>query len=192
MEDTDQPNHEIDVLSGHENDVNYVQFRLVYSARYIILLYEFFACWCFHYLFWSGCAVASRFSTTETWKEENVPKFKNSWCVWSRIWNDLTPIMLLLSFASHKKCHISSSQCFGYLIYLNGYISRLNHDNIVTCSRDGSAIIWIPKSRRSHVSFSNIFSYRCFQPSPLRAVLPTLLFKLQNIIWLLTNELYLF
>ncbi|KAL5069069.1 hypothetical protein RYX36_019956 [Vicia faba] len=28
--------------------------------------------------------------------------------------------------------------------------SWLNHDNIVTCSRDGSAIIWIPKSRRSH------------------------------------------
>nr|KYP35904.1 PH-interacting protein [Cajanus cajan] len=79
MDDTDQPNHEIDVLSGHENDVNYVQF--------------------------SGCAVASRFSTAETWKEENIPKFKNSW---------------------------------------------LNHDNIVTCSRDGSAIIWIPKSRRSH------------------------------------------
>ncbi|KAK2394819.1 WD40 domain-containing protein [Trifolium repens] len=78
-EDPDQPNHEIDVLSGHENDVNYVQF--------------------------SGCAVASRFSTTETWKEDNIPKFKNSW---------------------------------------------LNHDNIVTCSRDGSAIIWIPKSRRSH------------------------------------------
>ncbi|KAH1041349.1 hypothetical protein AAZX31_09G036600 [Glycine max] len=79
MDDTDQPIHEIDVLSGHENDVNYVQF--------------------------SGCAVASRFSTAETLKEENIPKFKNSW---------------------------------------------LNHDNIVTCSRDGSAIIWIPKSRRSH------------------------------------------
>ncbi|XP_027354990.1 PH-interacting protein isoform X2 [Abrus precatorius] len=79
MDDNDQPNHEIDVLSGHENDVNYVQF--------------------------SGCAVASRFSTAETWKEDNIPKFKNSW---------------------------------------------LNHDNIVTCSRDGSAIIWIPKSRRSH------------------------------------------
>lgn len=28
-DDSDQPNHEIDVLSGHENDVNYVQFRLV-------------------------------------------------------------------------------------------------------------------------------------------------------------------
>ncbi|XP_061344787.1 uncharacterized protein LOC133290675 [Gastrolobium bilobum] len=79
VNDNDQPNHEIDVLSGHENDVNYVQF--------------------------SGCAVAARFSTAETWKEENIPKFKNSW---------------------------------------------LNHDNIVTCSRDGSAIIWIPKSRRSH------------------------------------------
>ncbi|XP_057753196.1 uncharacterized protein LOC130972883 [Arachis stenosperma] len=56
VDDTEQPNHEIDVLSGHENDVNYVQFRL-------------------------------------------------------------------------------------------------NHDNIVICSRDGSAIIWIPKSRRSHVKF---------------------------------------
>lgn len=31
-------------------------------------------------------------------------------------------------------------------------IFRFNHDNIVTCSRDGSAIIWIPRSRRSHVS----------------------------------------
>ncbi|KAL1343994.1 uncharacterized protein [Arachis hypogaea] len=79
VDDTKQLNHEIDVLSRHENDVNYVQF--------------------------SGCAVASRFSISENWKGENLPKFKNSW---------------------------------------------LNHDNIVTCSRDGSAIIWIPKSRRSH------------------------------------------
>ncbi|PON61920.1 Guanine nucleotide-binding protein, beta subunit [Parasponia andersonii] len=78
-DESDQPNHEIDVLSGHENDVNYVQF--------------------------SGCAVASRFMTTDNLKEENVPKFKNSW---------------------------------------------FTHENIVTCSRDGSAIIWIPRSRRSH------------------------------------------
>ncbi|KAJ7980369.1 Bromodomain and WD repeat-containing protein [Quillaja saponaria] len=78
-DDLDQPNHEIDVLSGHENDVNYVQF--------------------------SGCAVASRSTVVDTWKEEHLPKFKNSW---------------------------------------------FNHDNIVTCSRDGSAIIWISKSRRSH------------------------------------------
>lgn len=28
-DDSEQPNHEIDVLSGHENDVNYVQFRSV-------------------------------------------------------------------------------------------------------------------------------------------------------------------
>ncbi|XP_044499284.1 bromodomain and WD repeat-containing protein 1-like isoform X2 [Mangifera indica] len=79
MDDSDQPNHEIDVLSGHENDVNYVQF--------------------------SGCAVASRFSFADNSKEENTPKFKNSW---------------------------------------------FSHDNIVTCSRDGSAIIWIPRLRRSH------------------------------------------
>ncbi|XP_054786202.1 uncharacterized protein LOC129292639 [Prosopis cineraria] len=79
LDDSDQPNYEIDVLSGHENDVNYVQF--------------------------SGCAVASRVSTADAWKEDNIPKFKNSW---------------------------------------------FNHENIVTCSRDGSAIIWISKSRRSH------------------------------------------
>ncbi|KAK4283700.1 hypothetical protein QN277_000625 [Acacia crassicarpa] len=78
-DDSDQPNYEIDVLSGHENDVNYVQF--------------------------SGCAVASRLSSADTSKENNIPKFKNSW---------------------------------------------FSHDNIVTCSRDGSAIIWISKSRRSH------------------------------------------
>ncbi|KAJ8573931.1 hypothetical protein K7X08_010442 [Anisodus acutangulus] len=78
-DDSEQPNHEIEILSGHENDVNYVQF--------------------------SGCAVASRFSSSDVSKEDSVPKFKNSW---------------------------------------------FNPDNIVTCSRDGSAIIWIPRSRRSH------------------------------------------
>ncbi|XP_010546988.1 PREDICTED: PH-interacting protein isoform X2 [Tarenaya hassleriana] len=78
-DDMDQPNHEIDILAGHENDVNYVQF--------------------------SGCAAGSRFAVADYSKEENVPKFKNSWFC---------------------------------------------HDNVVTCSRDGSAIIWIPKSRRSH------------------------------------------
>lgn len=74
-----QPNHELDILSGHENDVNYVQF--------------------------SGSAVPARSFSADSTKEENFPKFKNSW---------------------------------------------FTHDNIVTCSRDGSAIIWIPRSRRYH------------------------------------------
>ncbi|CAL9069102.1 unnamed protein product [Musa banksii] len=78
-DDSEQPNHEMDLLSGHENDVNYVQF--------------------------SGCAVGSRSSIADALKEDSLPKFKNSW---------------------------------------------FTHDNIVTCSRDGSAIIWIPRSRRSH------------------------------------------
>lgn len=26
-DDPEQPSHEIDILAGHENDVNYVQFR---------------------------------------------------------------------------------------------------------------------------------------------------------------------
>ncbi|VAH90333.1 unnamed protein product [Triticum turgidum subsp. durum] len=76
----DQPNHEMDILSGHENDVNYVQF--------------------------SGCIVSRSFSSdsSHTSKEENNLKLRNSW---------------------------------------------FTH-NIVTCSRDGSAIIWVPRSRRSH------------------------------------------
>ncbi|KAF2532377.1 hypothetical protein F2Q70_00032193 [Brassica cretica] len=78
-DDPDQPNHEMDVLAGHENDVNYVQF--------------------------SGCAAGYKFAVTDYSKDDSVPKFKNSWFC---------------------------------------------HDNIVTCSRDGSAIIWIPRSRRSH------------------------------------------
>lgn len=77
-DDSQQPYHEIDVLAGHENDVNYVQF--------------------------SGTAVASRSSILDYYVEEKIPKFKNTW---------------------------------------------YNHENIVTCSRDGSAIIWIPKTLRS-------------------------------------------
>ncbi|KAL9168330.1 hypothetical protein ABFS82_04G008000 [Erythranthe guttata] len=78
-DDHDKVSHEIDKLAGHEDDVNYVQF--------------------------SGCAVASRSSSSDSVMEDNIVKFKNSW---------------------------------------------FNHDNIVTCSRDGSAIIWVPRSRRSH------------------------------------------
>ncbi|KAJ4888121.1 WD40/YVTN repeat-like-containing domain [Raphanus sativus] len=44
---------------------------------------------------------------------------------------------------------------FSSVVVLQDLICRLKnswfcHDNIVTCSRDGSAIIWIPRSRRSH------------------------------------------
>ncbi|XP_056167155.1 uncharacterized protein LOC115675964 isoform X2 [Syzygium oleosum] len=75
----EQPVHEMDLLCGHENDVNYVQF--------------------------SGCSVAPRSSMSDNLKEDNFPKFRNSWFC---------------------------------------------HDNIVTCSRDGSAIIWVPRSRKSN------------------------------------------
>ncbi|KAK1385582.1 putative bromodomain and WD repeat-containing protein 3 [Heracleum sosnowskyi] len=78
-DDQEQPNYEVDLLAGHDDDVNYVQF--------------------------SGCTVTSRLSMSDGQKEDNIPKFKNTW---------------------------------------------FTHDNIVTCSRDGSAIIWIPRSRRSH------------------------------------------
>ncbi|VFQ65122.1 unnamed protein product [Cuscuta campestris] len=78
-DDSEKPNYETDVLAGHENDVNYVQF--------------------------SGACVTSKYFLSDSSKEETIPKFKNSW---------------------------------------------FTHDNIVTCSRDGSAIIWIPRPRRSH------------------------------------------
>lgn len=74
---TGRPNHELDVLKGHENAVNYVQF--------------------------SGCAGPVKPIAVENAKEECPTKFKNS---------------------------------------------RPAHDSIVTCSRDGSAIIWIHKSHR--------------------------------------------
>jgi len=32
-DDSEQPIHEMDLLSGHENDVNYVQFRLAIPVR---------------------------------------------------------------------------------------------------------------------------------------------------------------
>lgn len=41
VDDSDQPNHEIDVLTGHENDVNYVQFRLVWPGMLLVLLTNF-------------------------------------------------------------------------------------------------------------------------------------------------------
>ncbi|GLJ21098.1 hypothetical protein SUGI_0385500 [Cryptomeria japonica] len=91
-----QVNHELDVLAGHENDVNYVQF--------------------------SGSAVTARSFSADSTKEEKLPKFKNSWFL---------------------------------------------HDNIVTCSRDGSAIIWIPKSRRAHCRVGRwIRAYHLKVPPP--------------------------
>lgn len=93
VDDADQPNHELDMLSGHENDVNYVQF--------------------------SGCAVASRFSAAETLKEENIPKFKNSWCVTvcgfgirNCVLDDLSPSTLLFSFVSPMKCYMPVLRAF--------------------------------------------------------------------------------
>ncbi|TQD80063.1 hypothetical protein C1H46_034348 [Malus baccata] len=78
-DNSEQPIHEMDVLAGHENDVNYVQF--------------------------SGCVIPSKSSFSDSVKEETNGKFKNSWFC---------------------------------------------HNNIVTCSRDGSAIIWVPRSHKFH------------------------------------------
>ncbi|CAK8572720.1 unnamed protein product [Lathyrus sativus] len=95
-DNSELPIHEMDLLSGHENDVNYVQF--------------------------SGCAVSSKIWTSDSWKEENTPKFRNFW---------------------------------------------YSHDNIVTCSRDGSAIIWVPRSRRSHGKVGRwIRAYHLKVPTP--------------------------
>lgn len=36
-EDAEQPSHEMDVLAGHENDVNYVQFRFVFPDTWTLI-----------------------------------------------------------------------------------------------------------------------------------------------------------
>ncbi|KAL6525911.1 hypothetical protein OROMI_030306 [Orobanche minor] len=101
-DDPEQVCHEIDMLAGHENDVNYVQF--------------------------SGCAVASRSSPSDSYIEDNIPKIKNTW---------------------------------------------FNHENIVTCSRDGSAIIWVPRLRRSHGKVGRwVKAYHLKVPPPPMPPLP--------------------
>ncbi|EPS60483.1 hypothetical protein M569_14320, partial [Genlisea aurea] len=101
--DQGKPIHEIDILAGHENDVNYVQF--------------------------SGCAVASRSFQPDFLMEDGIAKFKNSW---------------------------------------------FNHDSIVTCSRDGSAIIWVCKSWRSHGKVGRwVRAYHLKVPPPPMLPQPT-------------------
>lgn len=81
--DSEQPVHEIDLLSGHENDVNYVQFRLVILVRSTLI------CFIFHCLLivvvataiCSGCSVASKLVTSDSWREENTLKFRNFWSI---------------------------------------------------------------------------------------------------------------
>ncbi|KAI5067562.1 hypothetical protein GOP47_0018090 [Adiantum capillus-veneris] len=81
---TGKPNYEMDVLKGHENAVNYVQF--------------------------CGCAGPVKPNVFESTKEDGATKFKNVWPT---------------------------------------------RDSIVTCSRDGSAIIWICKPRKKTARYSH-------------------------------------
>jgi hypothetical protein len=72
----------MDLLSGHENDVNYVQFRLVIAVISFLILFYFFFCNDSHCLrivtsICSGCAVSSKVMTSDSWKEENTQKFRN-------------------------------------------------------------------------------------------------------------------
>ncbi|KAH6558226.1 hypothetical protein KP509_1Z073200 [Ceratopteris richardii] len=80
---TGKPNHEMDILKGHENAVNYVQF--------------------------CGRAGPVRLNTLEG-KEDGTTRFKNAWPT---------------------------------------------RDSIVTCSRDGSAIIWICRPHKKIARYSH-------------------------------------
>lgn len=77
-DDQEQPNYEMDLLAGHDDDVNYVQFRLVYLYLQVILIT--FSLWSMLFsLQYSGCTVTSRLSMSDGQKEDNIPKFKNTW-----------------------------------------------------------------------------------------------------------------
>lgn len=43
LDDAEQPTHELDVLRGHENDVNYVQFR--YFPVNMVPFLDYAFCW---------------------------------------------------------------------------------------------------------------------------------------------------
>lgn len=103
--------------------------------------------------------MASKSSLFDSLKEENVPKFKNSWYVsillFFFLMFDINVSAMHFFFNLFLK-YLSIFYCLLSLLsicFLNLYDLRFCHDNIVTCSRDGSAIIWIPRSRKSHVSF---------------------------------------
>lgn len=98
--------------------------------------------------------MASRIlSSSDALKEDNNQKFRNTWYVFSDAAVFMALFFILPSCSSwgRKNCFSTTS-----LICLR--VSRFTHDNIVTCSRDGSAIIWIPRSRRSHVSLSFLYA----------------------------------
>ena len=78
----DQPNHEMDILSGHENDVNYVQF--------------------------SGCIVSRSFSSdsSHTSKEENNLKLRNSWSVYFVLTEWSFTCSYVISFSLFTSCLI--------------------------------------------------------------------------------------
>lgn len=101
--DDSQPTHEIDVLAGHENDVNYVQFRLVgtYPLSVTTNIHPSIS----SVLHCSGCAVASRSLTSDTSAstEEKVPKFKTSWSVTSVV-NHITSSAFLLPSNHNSAC----------------------------------------------------------------------------------------
>lgn len=80
-DDSQQPYHEIDVLAGHENDVNYVQFRLVSGCVQLKRMPSYVQIFIPAFYLCSGTAVASRSSILDHCGEENIPKFKNTWFV---------------------------------------------------------------------------------------------------------------
>ncbi|GJR91142.1 PH-interacting protein [Tanacetum coccineum] len=98
-DDPEQPNHEMDVLAGHENDVNYVQF--------------------------SGCAVASKISSSDASKEENLPKFKNTICVWNAVDGSLVH-----SLTGHSEST--------YVLDVHPFNPRI----AMSAGYDGKTIVW--------------------------------------------------
>lgn len=84
----------------------------------------------------------------------------------------ISSITIIIFWVKKKHCRaFCSNLCFFLYIYiylilclfntcsLNLNIPRYSRDNIVTCSRDGSAIIWVPRSYRSYVSSLSSLSY---------------------------------
>ncbi|KAL2239051.1 UNVERIFIED_CONTAM: Bromodomain and WD repeat-containing protein 1 [Sesamum indicum] len=101
-----------------KNDVNYVQFR---SVSHYLRAPEIFSCLTGSFPY-SGCAVASRSSPSDSFIEDSIPKFKNSWFVITHmpIHINYTASICFTSCAglimtTLLPVHVMAVQLFGYL-----------------------------------------------------------------------------
>lgn len=118
-DDLEKPIHEMDVLAGHENDVNYVQFRFVCSAWHGIWNYKFYWHVYFFIMQWVCCG----FKVFAVWLFEGGEFSKvEEFLVFLYLSSPMFPVVKLSTFCA--------SPCF-YVLFSISYISFLFYSSLV-------------------------------------------------------------